>query len=131
MLLETIKNKRFSALKDKNTATYQTLTLVLGELSRLDNKQPTDSEVVKVISKMIKSATETNSLKPSDDLLNEISLLKSFLPSLLTESELSEIIDNLIRNDVKTLPLIMKSLKEKHNGLFDGKLANKLIIQKL
>lgn len=130
MLLEIIKTQRFAALKEKDNATYQTLTLVMGELSRLDNKSPSDNEVTKVISKMIKSATETNGLKHSDDLMVEINLLKSFLPKELSEIELSKIIDALMLENA-TLPFIMKSLKEKYNGQYNGKLAQQLINQKL
>lgn len=130
MLLDEIKNQRVEALKTKNNATYKILTLILGELSRLDNKSPSDEEVEKVIKKMVKSSTETNTLKPSEELLFEIQVLKSFLKSELTEQELSDIIDKLIVSH-ETLPLIMKELKAKYAGQYDGKIAKDIILLKL
>lgn len=130
MLLDEIKNQRVEALKTKNNATYKILTLILGELSRLDNKSPSDEEVEKVIKKMVKSSTETNNLKPSEELLFEIQVLKSFLKSELTEQELSDIIDKLIVSH-ETLPLIMKELKAKYAGQYDGKIAKDIILLKV
>lgn len=135
MLLAKIKTQRVAAFKNKDTnkedkEKYLSLTLVMGELARLDSKEPSDSEVAKVLSKMIKSATETNSLKPSDELVSEIALLKSFLPTELSEIELSKVIDQLF-SETPTLPAVMKALKERYTGQYNGKLASELINKKL
>jgi hypothetical protein len=71
MLLDEIKKQRVEALKTKNNSTYKILTLILGELSRLDDKSPSDEDVEKVIKKMLNTNTLTKEMV-TDQLIKNL-----------------------------------------------------------
>ena len=51
-------------------------------------------------------------------------VMNEFLPKMLTEDELKEVIK---ASGLNNIGQIMKYLKENYNGLYDGKIASKLI----
>lgn len=140
-LIDTIKSKNIEARKAKLTAVSSLLTTLIGEAEMVGknagNRAPTDAEVQAVIKKFIKNLNETIGILGDNDprtlaAMGERSTLETFLPKQLTEDELKSHIHaihaGLVTHEGKAdMGSIMKMLKIRFDGLYDGKLASQLI----
>jgi len=137
--LTTIKGANLKARKAKNRIVSNVLTTLIGEIEIVGkndgNRETTESETIAVINKFKKNALETvNNMKErgiSEDeiqkYVDEVDLYSSYLPTLLSETELTDIIKSIIGDGEVNIGKIMGTLKKEHNGTFDGKMANKII----
>lgn len=123
MLYQQIKTDRIAHLKSGDKAAATTLVTLLGELSRLDSKEPSDAQVVGVIQKMLKGIEDMQKVRPSEELTQEAATLKAYLPQLLSEEELISIIAEARSNGITVMGELMKHLKDHYAGRYDGKLA--------
>jgi uncharacterized protein YqeY len=123
MLYNQIKSDRIAHLKSGDKAAATTLVTLLGELSRLDSKDPSDAQVVGVIQKMLKGIEDMQKVRPSEELTQEAATLKAYLPQLLSEEELISIIAEARSNGITVMGELMKHLKDNYAGRYDGKLA--------
>lgn len=155
-LLTTIKASSLQARKEKNTVVSSLLTTLISEAAAIGknngNRETTDTEVIIIIKKFINNANETknfvhtaaqNAREPLngpdhqqlDALTKEIEILNSFLPTQLTQEQLNHVIIELISStgamSIKDMGKVMKALKEKHEGTYDGAQASTLIKQNL
>jgi len=142
-ILETIKEDSLKARKEKDSTKASLLTtlyseaLMVGKNKR--NDVPTDEETKATIKKFIKNATEVKEVSIAKGFgieetkaRNEISILEAYLPKGLSEEELCLNIARIIEVDkINNLGLIMKTLKEKYNGLYDGKRATEIVKEML
>jgi hypothetical protein len=143
-LLDTIKAAQLQARKVRNPVATALLTTLIGEAVNVGksngNRDTTDSEVMAVIKKFIANATET--MAAVKDLpqevtkaMTEIAILQSFLPQQLSAMDLEAAIDaSIVLNSavsIKDMGKVMKSLKEKYDGQFDGGAASAIIKKKL
>lgn len=141
-ILTRIKDRNLLARKSKDKTTSQALTCLISEINMIGTndgkRKTTDEEAIKVINKFKKGVTETlNILLSSNnntripELKEEINLYESFLPQQMTEEELTQKIKDIILSEgfttQKDIGNIMKILKQRYSGLYDGKTANKLI----
>jgi uncharacterized protein YqeY len=136
-LLDKIKSDNLLARKRKEKFVSGILTTLIGEIEMIGknngNRKTTDAEAVKCITKFKKGTSDNIQLlmknkshKGIIDLENEYSLYEKYLPELLTEDELTKIINNLIEMLEKpNMGIIMKGLKES-NLSYDGKTASKI-----
>ena len=81
-LLEQIQKTTQSWMVEKNPRT-NILKTVIGELQRLPSKNPTDAEVISVLTKMINGVKEY----PTETSQMELEVYEMFVPKSLTESE--------------------------------------------
>jgi len=120
---EEILADRLTAMKAKDTLGKTVLSTLLGELDRI-NKNPSDDEIIKVIKKMMENNLLTN-------CSNENEYLKKYLPHIMNEEEIKEVIKSYIeKNDLKdqkSIGLIMKYLKDNYNNQYDGTIASKVV----
>lgn len=144
-LLTQIKQDQLQARKDKDQVKVGILTTLVSEAAMIGkndgNRESTDAEVIATIKKFIKNTDETISLleKEHGDLvakpLREREILMSYLPHQLTDEELlisiDEIITELQIDSLKGMGLVMKTLKERYEGQFDGKTASALVKERL
>jgi len=146
-LINEIKNKNLESRKNKDKFVSGVLTTLIGEINVVGkndgNRETTDKEAIKVIQKFLKGVKEMKSLyeKMDDlnnnendklDLLNkEIEIYENLLPNSLNNEELKEIINNIIKENnlsgMKSMGVIMKILKEKYEGSYDGKNASSVV----
>lgn len=140
-LLTTLRADQLTARKSKDTVKASLLTTLIGEAAMVGkndgNRESTDSEVTAVIKKFVKNARETlNALGGVEGGIAmqynaELAILETYLPKQLSEDELKTIVGNLKSElnvqDVKGKGLIMKALKERHDGQYDGKLAAQVV----
>jgi uncharacterized protein YqeY len=116
---EQINSDLKTAMKEQNEKVKSLLRVVIGELNR-KGKVVGDDQVIATIKKMIEGAKETGNL-------DEVPILENYLPQQLGEAELSALISALIYSNnytAKDMGKIMATLKEKHSGKYDGKLAS-------
>lgn len=120
------------AMKSKDAVSLKVLKVVKGEIEtaeKRNNVTLSDAEILKIISKMVESITESNG--PQE----EIDVLTPFIPVQLTDDELSEHITNFIEanslSGMKEMKTVMGFLQTNFGGRYDGKLASDLIKAKL
>lgn len=134
MILDKIKKDQLQARKDKDIGKSKLLTTLLGEIETLSKsgKEMNDSMVFSIIEKFIKNNMQTiQSIGPFHEnyetLSDENAILVEYLPSQLTEEELSIEIDKFIKdNSNVNMGMIMKYLKKAFPNRYDGKMASKL-----
>lgn len=136
-LLQTIKATSLQARKDRRTGDAATLQTLIGEAETIGknagNRETTDLELIAVIKKFIKNIDEVLSLVDNQSLayanaFGEKNLLESFLPSQLGKLEL-ELTINAIKVELcattpKDMGKILKVLKERFEGQYDGTTAS-------
>ena len=105
-------------------------------------KDLTDQQVVEVLSSAAKKrrdSIEQFEKGGRDDLVKkeqaELEIINSYLPKQLGENELSGLIEAAIEesgaNSPQKIGLVMKLLMPKIKGKADGKLVNKMVLEKL
>jgi uncharacterized protein len=120
------------------------LSTVYGEASAIGknngNRETTDEEVIKLITKFVKNNNETIGLlekagKDTELLKIENFILTDYLPKQLSEAELvaaiAAIITDTGASSPKQMGLVMKELKVQHGGMYDGKLASQIVREEL
>ena len=130
-LREKIETEYKSALKSKDKPKISTYRLILSGIKDLDisnrsgqNKKDTDdSDITKLLKKMIKQRSESIEVYKKnnrDDLLKieqeEVQVLSEYLPKQLSEEETKklcqELINKLEANSIKDMGRIMGELKK-------------------
>ena len=145
-LREKIETEYKSAVKSKNKSEISTYRLILSGIKDLDisnrsgpNKKETDdSDITKLIKKMIKQRSESIEVyKKNDrgDLLKieqeEVKILSNYIPKQLSQDETKklceETINKLELKSIKDMGKIMGELKKSHSDNLDFSLAGKLL----
>ena len=136
MLIDEIKKDNVQAMKDKNTLARAIYGVVMNKVllhgieCKKDGKEQTDADVVQILQKTIKELTEEkeNYIKAGNETeANNIEvqkeILTKYLPQMLSEEEIKNIIANL---EDKSIPSIMKHFKAEYAGKVDMSLVNKI-----
>jgi len=139
-LIEQIKADQLSARKDRNPPLASLLTTLIGEAEMVGkNKRggaPTDKEVHSVITKFMKGNAEIINLFKEGDAKYiaaefENDILMSYRPQQMSHVELMSAIvacaDAINAQEPRDMGIVMKDLKEKFGGLYDGKIASTLV----
>ena len=130
-LKETIETNYKNSLKSKNKMEISTYRLILSSIKDLDianrsgpdKKETNDSDIKKLLKKMIKQRTESIEIYTKNnrqDLLEieqkEFDLLSTFLPQQLNEEETKkiclEIINKLGAESIKDMGKVVGELKK-------------------
>lgn len=143
-MITKIRKDKIQAMKDKDTIKLSLLRVVDADATNLakkkENRDPTDAEVIKIFKSVLKNTKETLCLLKDGDpimeiMAREVSIINSYLPQQLSESELRLIITNMIEvngfNTIKNMGWIMKKLQSQHDGQYDGKLASSIVKEEL
>ncbi len=145
-LREKIETEYKSAVKSKNKYEISTYRLILSGIKDLDisnrsgpnQKETDDSDITKLIKKMIKQRSESIEIyKKNDreDLLKieqeEVKILSNYIPKQLSQDETKklceETINKLELKSIKDMGKIMGELKKSHSDNLDFSLAGKLL----
>lgn len=124
MLKETIKNDLISAMKEKNKVLLNTLRAVKGavQLEVINNKKEENDELyLDVINKQIKMRNDSieefknaNRMDLVESYQQEVDILKKYMPSMLSEDELNDIIGEVISKtgaeSIKDFGNVMKEI---------------------
>jgi len=130
-LQKQIKSDLTAAIKAKDEKKKDTLRVILGEFSRLDKKELSDDEVVKILKKLIKSEKELLEKKGDETDSRFVSIIENYLPKMATQAEIINWIDQNIdfsefKNKMQAMGLIMK-----HFGTTADGNAVKMLLQKM
>ena len=118
-LFEQIKTRLHAAIKQRDVATRQTLKTLVGELetrAKRDGQDVSDAVVVKLINKFIDGNNDVLKHRDKPELVAENALLESFLPTMMSEPELRQAIDDSGANDIGGK---MAYLKANYAGRWD------------
>ena len=142
LLIDKLREDFLQYRKDRNEDASKLLSLVISEADKVGkddgDRKPTDEEVVRIVKKMINANQEViDLLEPAiggdgeegrNLFIRENEILKPYVPQQMTEEEIREAVDLIIveegLEDMKSLGLIMSTMKREHTGLYDGKIAS-------
>lgn len=128
-LKETINKDFMEAFKADNKVKKNFLGLLKGEIQTEEGRGniATDIAVMAIIKKMEKSLKQTN----TEESLSELKFIEPYLPSLMSEEEVSKAISDIISGGANNIGLIMKSFNESYTGKADNAMVSKLAKQLL
>lgn len=136
MIADEIKKANVQALKNRDTVARAIYGVVLNKIMLFSiecksaGKEMQDTDTIQILQKTIKELLDeqenykkVNHEKEAENCGIQIELLKTYLPKMLSEDEIVEIIAGL---DDKTLPAVMKHFKSNYAGKVDMGLVNKI-----
>ena len=136
MIIDEIKKDNVQAMKDKNALARAIYGVVMNKVmlagieAKAKGAELADSDVVQILQKTIKELTEEreNYLKANNEVeANNIAiqkeLLTKYLPQMLSEEEIKNIIATL---EDKSIPSVMKHFKANYAGKVDMGLVNRV-----
>ena len=127
-LIQTIKKDLATALKAKDEDRKQALRVILGELGRLDDKQPSDEEIVKVIKKLAKSEKETLRHQGQSDRSAYLEIIENYLPAMASEAEIKDWIQaNIDFSNYKNKMQAMREIMQHFGSNADGNLVKSIL----
>ena len=145
--LETkLQKDLVSAMKEKNeyaiSAIRSIKTAIQNEKTNGSYHELTDNDVIGLVQKLSKQRQESADIyneagrvELAEKEVKEKEVLDAYLPKMLSENELSVIIDKIVTENefstMKNMGAVMKILKETYQNQYDGKLASTLIRTKL
>lgn len=137
MLIEKLRADLLTARKIRAPITVGLLTALVGEAvmvgKNAGNRETTDDEALAMVRKFLKNATETlqrldDAGRPTDVTKEEILILNSYLPKQLSSEQLLDAVRGMKEADpALNVGTAMKLLKERYNGLYDGKVASEVV----
>lgn len=148
-VLETVKTDQMDARKSKDKVLAGLLTTLIGEIVIVGkndgNRDTTDAEAIKVVTKFKKGVDETIKIVKDADKLKELEyeamVYNKYLPTQMTDEQLEAAIVKLIDIESRTrtdnplskrdMGVIMGQLKAQYDGQYDGKVASKIVGSKL
>ena len=140
--IDTVRGAMMQAMKDKDKARKDALSLLLAALKNkaIDKRADlTEEEENAVIFREIKQAQETVDTTPADrtQIIEEaklrISVYSEFVPKLMDENEIAEVVKAVLAElsietpTAKDKGRIMKTLMPRVKGKADGSLVNQVL----
>ena len=125
-LKQQLKDAHIKAMKEKDTLRKNLFSVLLGEIKNqeISGIESIDENVLLVIRKMEKTLLQVNT--PESQL--EIECIKPFLPSLMSEDKVREILTDLIDSGVsKNMGELMKNFNSQYKGKADNKIVSQII----
>lgn len=137
MLVDNIKKEKLIAFKNKDNNKRAVLEIVInkymiaGYEAKANGKELSDADLIKIISKTLKELEEekasyekANRIDTVNDINAQIEVLSAYLPKLMSEEEIKNVILSL---EDKSVPAVMKHFKTNYNGKCDMALVNKVL----
>lgn len=133
------------AMKSKNLIAKNTIQLLRASILNKEKDlqvELSDEDIQQIVASEIKKRNETialyennNQTQKVQELNEEINVLKTYLPKPLTQSELLEIIQDIINecgaSSVKDIGRVVKLVKAKVGASSDGKTISELVRKQL
>ena len=144
-LFKKIQNDMYTAMKAGEKESTNTLRITLAKLKdkQIEKRDDlTEEEVIKIIQTLVKQRKESIELyvqggrnELADIEKNEIALLKKYLPQMISENDIKNIVETVI-NEVSATSMsdmgkIMPEVMKRGKGLIDGRIAQKFVQESL
>lgn len=136
MIYDVIKKENLEAMKRRDSVARAIYSVLIGKLDLLKiakrekQEELTDADCVSVIQKTLKELEDekenyakVNNVEKVESIKLQIEFAKAFLPKMLSEDEVKEIISSL---EDKSIPNIMKYFKANYAGKCDMGIVNKV-----
>lgn len=137
MIIEEIKKANIQAMKDKDQKARAIYSVIMNKHlmatvdARTNGKEVFDADMVHIIQKTIKELEEerdnyqkVGNTEEVETIEYEKKLLEKYLPTLLSEDEIKNIIMSL---EDKTIPSVMRHFKTNYNGQCDMKVVSNVL----
>ena len=136
MTLDEFKKEKIEAMKQKDKDKVSALNVIITKIMaltierRASGLEVTEGDIDSLLQKAEKELTEEREgfIKAGREenvvsLTNQIEVIKKYLPKLLSEDEIKEIISTL---EDKSMPSIMKHFKQNYQGKVDMRVVSAL-----
>ena len=136
MTLEQFKKEKIEAMKQKDKEKVSALNVIITKAmaltieKRASGLEVTEQDIDTLLQKAEKELTEEREgfIKAGreenvNSLTKQIEVIKQYLPKLLSEEEIVEIINGL---EDKSIPSVMKFFKQNYQGKADMRLVNQV-----
>jgi len=144
MIRDEINDQLKKAMLNKDKDYTSTLRLILAAIKdreiieRAKNKTVEDDIIIEVLSKMVKQRVESADIYKKNERLElakkeeyEISIIRNFMPTQLSDDEVKTIINKIIKDNnassIKDMGVVMAELKREYSGQLDFGAAGKMI----
>ncbi len=137
MLIDQIKKENMIALKEKNNNKRAILSVVInkymiaGYEAKANGKELTDADLIQIINKTLKelddekaSFLQVGKEDKAKEIDEQIETIKSYVPKMMTEEEIKEVILSL---EDRSIPFVMKHFKANYAGKCDMGIVNKVL----
>lgn len=133
---KSINDALKNAMKEKNAEKLSVLRSIIAKITEAEklnsNIELTDDEIVKVVQKLAKQREESINLFKQgnrEDLVAieefQLSVLKEYLPQMMSEDEVRNVVKIAIENGANNIGLLMKELNQ-YGSLIDKKIASQI-----
>jgi len=144
-MLEKLQNELKTSMKEKNELRTSVLRMLISEFkyAQIEKRGALDeAESIQVVQRAIKKRKESIDLfekggRPelAAKEQQELKILQEFAPAELDEAAIRNRIDEVIQElgatDKKDLGRVMKEVLARYKGQIDGKIAQKIVSEKL
>jgi uncharacterized protein YqeY len=123
-----IKQDLTAAIKAKEANKKDALRVIMGEFGRLDKKELSDGEAIKIMKKLMKSEKEVLEKRGDETESDFIKVIENYLPKMATEAEITMWVEQNInfaefKNKMQAMGLIMKHF----GATADGNTVKKIL----
>ncbi len=130
-LYEKLRQDLTAAIKAKDESRKDALRVIIGELGRLPEKEPSDDDILRIMQKLLKSEKELLEKKGDTTDSDFQMIIESYLPKKASEEEIfawiSQNVDlSRFKNKMQAMGPIMKYF----GATADGNMVKK-ILQKM
>lgn len=130
-LQSQMKKDLSAAIKAKDEKKKEALRVILGEFGRLDKKEVSDDEIIKILKKLMKSEREVLEQKGEAADSEFIKVIENYLPKMATEEEITAWINENIdfsqfKNKMQAMGLVMKHFGATADGNFVKNIIQKM-----
>ncbi len=139
MLVEQIKKDSIQMRKERHPLAGALVTLISEATMHAKNdgnRDVTDADITRQIQKSATGLKDTINIlsengKDASKQEAELAMLELYMPKQLSAAELrkviSEVIDSEEEKSMKLMGKVMATLKTKHDGQYDGKVASAMV----
>lgn len=137
MLIEEIKKANIQAMKDKDSVARSIYSVIMNKImletikKREKGEEVNDADVSNILQKTIKELTEegenyakVGNHEEEEKIKRQIEIASIYLPKMLTNEEIKEIILSL---EDKSIPNVMKHFKSNYNGKCDMRAVQEVL----
>jgi len=111
-LKEKINADFMTAFKSKNMVAKSILSVVKGEIQTVEKNvgsdNLSDAEVIKILTKTVKSLKETITLSNDEKSKVELSVIEVYLPTQMSKEEVTAKVTELVNSGITQIGAIMK-----------------------
>ena len=137
MIIDEVKKANMQAMKDRDMVARSIYSVLLNKFMlegikrRETGKEMVDADYVQILQKTIQELSEeaenyrkVNHQTQVEEIEKQIKLVESYLPKMMTEEEIKNVILSL---DDKSIPNVMKHFKANYAGKCDMRMVQEVL----